>query len=190
MNTGLISTRYATALLDFAIEQNQQERVYSEIKTLLHAYSDVNNFREVLANPAIHVSEKRKLIHTACGGDISKPLEQFIDLLLKNKREERLQYIALRFLELYRKKFGILNGALITATKVDKPTYNRLKSFIESKTGETLELERQTDASILGGFILQVGDDRLDASVSRQLLRIKNEWDETDINKKISKQKE
>ncbi|HBK41966.1 MAG TPA: F0F1 ATP synthase subunit delta, partial [Porphyromonadaceae bacterium] len=46
MNTGLISTRYATALLDFAVEQNLQERVYSEIKTLLHMYSEVSNFRE------------------------------------------------------------------------------------------------------------------------------------------------
>jgi len=102
MNTGLISTRYATALLDFAVEQNLQERVYSEIKMLLHMYSEVNNFREALANPAISIPEKRKLIHTASGESISKPLEQFIDLLLKNKREERLQYIALRFLELYR----------------------------------------------------------------------------------------
>jgi F-type H+-transporting ATPase subunit delta len=110
-------------------------------------------------------------------------LEQFIDLLLKNKREERLQYIALRFLELYRKKFNILSGTLITATKVDKPTYNRLKSFIESKTGETLELERLTDASILGGFILQIGDNRLDTSVSGQLLRIKSELKE--VNRKI-----
>lgn len=183
MNTGLISTRYATALLDFAVEQNLQERVYSEIKTLLHMYSEVSNFREALANPAISIPEKRKLIHTASGESISKPLEQFIDLLLKNKREERLQYIALRFLELYRKKFGILSGTLITATKVDKPTYNRLKSFIESKTGETLELERLTDASILGGFILQIGDNRLDTSVSGQLLRIKSELKE--VNRKI-----
>lgn len=183
MNTGLISTRYATALLDFAIEQNQQEKVYSEIKMLLHMYSDVDNFREALANPAIRSSEKKKLIHTASGGNVSKSLELFIDLLLKNKREERLQYIALRFLELYRKRFGILNGSLITATKVDRPTYDRLKSFIESKTGETLELERLTDASLLGGFILQIGDNRLDASVSGQLLRVKNELNE--INRKI-----
>lgn len=183
MNTGLISTRYATALLDFSIGQNQQEQVYSEIKMLLQMYSDMDEFRQALGNPAIRASEKRKLIHTASGGSISTSLEQFIDLVLKNKREERLQYIALRFLELYRKRFGILNGSLITATKVDRPTYDRLKSFIESKTGGTLELERLTDASILGGFILQIGDNRLDASVSGQLLRVKNELKE--INKKI-----
>lgn len=173
MNTGLISTRYATALLDYAIELNQQEQVYGEVKMLLHMYSQVENFRKTLTNPVVLKPEKKRLIQTASGVNISKALQQFIDLLLQNNREERLQYIILRFLELYRTRCGIVSGTLTTAVHPDEKTYKRIASLVEKKTGHTLELERQIDPSILGGFILQVGDFRWDASILTQLDKLK-----------------
>lgn len=182
MNTGLISTRYATALLDYAADQGEQEKVYAEVKMLVRMFQQVSRFGKVLEDVSVRNSEKRKLIHTAAGGEISHSMAQFVELLLKNKREDRLYNICLRYLELYRKKYSILRGTLTTATKVDKATYDRLKAFIEHKSGETLELERTIDPDILGGFVLQIGDDRIDASVSGQLKRIK-----TDLTSKMRK---
>lgn len=176
MNTGLISVRYATALFDFAKETKSVEKVYGEAKMLTLMFMKMGELRLVLDNPVLSVSEKRKLILNAAGGSTSLVFEQFTDLLLKNGREGQIQNIMLRFIDLYRKEKNIRYGKLTTAFEVDKDTEERLISLVTDKVGGTLELEKVVDPDILGGFMLEVEDVRWDASISGQLMRIKNEY--------------
>ena len=176
MNTGLISVRYATALFDFAVETKSVERVYGEANMLTHMFLKMGELRSVLDNPVLPQSEKRQLILNAAGGSTSKTFEHFTDLLLKNGRENQVQYIMLKYIDLYRKDKNILYGKLTTAFEVDKATEERLISLVTDKTGGTLELEKVVDPEILGGFMLEVEDVRWDASLSGQLTRIKNEY--------------
>ncbi|HBK32278.1 MAG TPA: ATP synthase F1 subunit delta [Porphyromonadaceae bacterium] len=178
MNTGLISTRYATALLDYAIERGEQDKVYEAVKMLSQMFWEVPRFGEALHNPILSPAEKKKLILTASGGEVSEAWDRFIDLLLENNRIEKLHYIALRFQDLYRDKNHILSATLTTAVDTDKSVYERLKSIIAKQTGGTVEMTQAVDPSIVGGFILQIGDNRWDASVASQLRRIKNELKE------------
>ena len=68
MNSGLVSTRYANALLDFAIELGEQEQVYARMKLLAHLFFEVPELKEIVQNPSIPAKEKKKIIVTACGG--------------------------------------------------------------------------------------------------------------------------
>lgn len=176
MNTGLISVRYATALLEFAKETNSVEAVYGEVKLLTLMFSKMGELRLVLENPVMPVAEKRKLILNAAGGKTSKTFEEFTELLLNNKREVQVQNIMLKFIDLYRAQKNIRYGKLTTALDVDAATEKRLISLVTDQVGGTLELEKVVDPEILGGFKLEVDNVRWDASISSQLKRIKNEY--------------
>ena len=176
MNTGLISVRYATALLDLAHETKSVEKVYGEAKLITLMFMKMGELRLVLENPVLQTSEKRQLILNAAGGKTSKAFEKFTDLLLKNNREAQIQNIMLKFIDLYRKQKNIRYGKLTTAFAVDEATEERLIALVTDKVGGTLELEKVVDPNILGGFMLEVDDVRWDASIAGQLTRIKNEY--------------
>jgi F-type H+-transporting ATPase subunit delta len=99
-----------------------------------------------------------------------------IDIILKNERETLLQYIALRFIELYREKFNIQYGKLITAVSIDEAKEQQLVARIQRITGSKLEIETVVDTDIIGGFVLNLGDYRRDASVQGELTRIRSRF--------------
>jgi F-type H+-transporting ATPase subunit delta len=176
MNTGLIPVRYATALLDFANVNNEQDRVYTEVKAVVQSFFQFSRLRTALDNPVLAIAEKRKIIILSAGGKVSKSFERFLDLILENNRENHLQEIALKFITLYRKQKNIHYGKLITATPVNAATEKRLMSMVENTTGGTVEMEKIIDPEILGGFLFEVDFVRWDASVSGQLRRIRQEY--------------
>ena len=176
MNTGLIAGRYATALLGFAEEKKSAELVYKEAKTVTSQYLLVPELRSALESPVLPESEKQKIIYAAAGNKVSGTFEKFVGLVLDNKRENHLQNILLKYIDIYRKKQNIHYAKLITALPVDKSTENRLMNLVHENTGGTVEFEKHTDKEILGGFILEVDFLRWDASIYHQLQQIKNEY--------------
>jgi F-type H+-transporting ATPase subunit delta len=176
MNTGLIPVRYATALLDFASISDLQDRVYTEAKAVTKSYFQFSELRTVLDNPVLAKVEKRKIIILAAGGDICKPFEKFIDLLLENNREKHLLSIALKYIDLFRKQKNIHYGKLTTASSINAATEKKLMAMVENTTGGTIEMEKIIDPEILGGFLFEVDFVRWDASISGQLRRIKKEY--------------
>ena len=175
MNTGLISTRYATALLEYSVESNQQEAVYSELKFFLKVYGNVPELRQALQTHSIVKSEKKKIIIAACGGNIPSTLDEMLDLIIKNERQLLIDYIALRYIDLYRERFNIQHGKLVTAIPLDEKTKERFIKRIESIINKELEIETEVDPDIIGGFLLYLDDQRLDASISGKLNRIRSE---------------
>lgn len=176
MNTGLIPVRYATALLNYAGAGDVQKQVYLETQTLAAHFAQFAKLRAALDNPVLSVQDKRKLIITASGTSVSAAFERFLDLVLQNNREAHLQEIALKYIDLYRKKNNIFYGKLTTATTINAETEKKLMVLIETTTGGTIEMEKVVDPEIIGGFQFEVDFVRWDASVSGQLRRIRNEY--------------
>lgn len=183
MNIGLIPARYAAALLNFAQEKSLQDKVYDEVKMITHFFTSHKDLRTMLENPVLDKTQKRKIMITAAGIEVSSVLEKFVDLLLENNREMFLKEIALKYTELYRHGKEILHGRLITAVEVDKSTEKNLISLVEKNIRGTLELEKVIDPTIIGGFQLEVDSVRWDASIKNQLTKIRNEYIER--NKRI-----
>ncbi|SFK94486.1 F0F1 ATP synthase subunit delta [Proteiniphilum acetatigenes] len=176
MNTGLISSRYADSLLQYAVSLGQQEEVYDKMKLLSEMFMKMPRLRSAIINPSLPGREKKKILVTACGGGMPSSLSKMIDLILKNEREEALQYIALRFIDLYREKFDIQSGRLVTAISIDHETEQQLVTRIQKMVKTNVEMESVTDPGIIGGFILTLGDFRWDASISGELARIRNKF--------------
>ena len=125
MEVGILSMRYAKAIIEYAQEKGLEDRLYQEFLTLSHSFCEQPGLREALDNPVITTKEKLALVCTAADGDGKSTREfvRFITLVLRNRREGYLQFISLMYLDLYRKLKHIGTGKLITAVPVDAKTF-------------------------------------------------------------------
>ena len=176
MDKGLISTRYARSLLEYAITLDQQDEVYKSVKTLSEFFWDLPKLRVVLTNKSILLEERLKILHTAVGENMPSSLKEMANLIFLNEREDLIQYIILRYIELYRDRFKILHGKLVTAVPLEKEENNSIHKRIQKLVGENLELDPVVDPELIGGFVLHLDDYRWDASVSGELTRIKSQF--------------
>jgi F-type H+-transporting ATPase subunit delta len=176
MNTGLISSRYAYTLLEYAVASGQQNEVYTAMKIFSELFLQTRPLRRAIQNPSIALQDKKKIIVTACGNNVPASLDKMFDLILKNKREEMIRYIALRFIELYRERYHIQYGKLVTAVPIDPEREEQFINHIQKIVGGKLEVDPVVDPDIIGGFVLSLGDNRWDASISGELTRIRSKW--------------
>lgn len=157
MNTGIISSRYAKALLKLVDETGNGEAVYNQVS-------------QVLQNPDVMPSEWEP------------ELQKFVSLLVENRRTEYVKNIFHTFLDMYNASRGRKIACLKTA--VPAPYLEeKLKALLEEKLGGEVLLQASVDPGLIGGFVLTIDDQMLDASVSRQLEEIRGQF--LDKNKRI-----
>ena len=156
MNTGMIPSRYAKALYEYAGEKSATERVYGEMQRLAGSFAAEPALRRALDNPVLTPEQKSGLVYNAAGGDPSDELKRFVELVLSHKRMQLLHRMALDYMALYRRAHNISTGELQTAVAVDETTEQRLKEWIVSRTHGTVELRTLVRPDILGGFIFEM----------------------------------
>lgn len=174
MDIGVISVRYARALLKSATEKKVGELVYKDMLTLSESYVRVPQLRFTIDNPMLSKDKKKLLILTACGAEQQALTERFIDIVLSEDRESILQFMANSYITLYRQKKNVIRGRLITATAVSQVTEQKMRQMVESRTNGTVEFESEVDPDIIGGFILEYDTFRMDSSVKTKLKSILN----------------
>ena len=175
MDLGVISVRYARALLKCATGLKLEDQVYKEMQTLSRSFLEVPELRFTIDNPMLSKDKKLKLIVTACGENVGELTKKFVALVLKEDREKTLQFMAASYITLYRQQKNIIRGSLTTAAPVSKDTEDRMRRMVESKTKGTVEFKTEVDPNIIGGFILEYDTYRMDASVKSKLNKILTE---------------
>ena len=174
MDIGVISVRYARALLKSATDAKAEDAVYTEMQQLIKSYAEVPQLRPAIDNPMLSKAEKETLLLTAAGKKPSPLVKAFIALVLKEDRESVMLFIAHSYVTLYRQQKNVIRGRLITATAVTPATEQKMRKMVESKTNGTVEFETEVNPDIIGGFILEYDTYRMDASVKSKLNSILN----------------
>lgn len=186
MSDGTISVRYAKALIKFAMEQKSTDRVYAEMQSLRDVLMGVPELKSAICNPTLAEEVKLSLIKTSItNGEsiLSESTESFLKLVLKHGREDVLPLMAVSYISMYRAQNGILFTKLITATPINMHTVKRFEDIVHGLHKGTIEWGQTVDPEIEGGFILQINDKRLDASIAAQIRKVKKEL--IDKNKRI-----
>ena len=174
MDIGVISVRYARALLKSATDAKIEDAVYTEMQQLAKSYVEVPQLRFTIDNPMLSKDKKEALLLTAAGKKPSDLTKVFIQLVLKEDRESVMQFIANSYVTLYRQQKNVIRGRLITAAQVSSATEQKMRRMVESKTSGTVEFETEVNPDIIGGFILEYDTYRMDASVKSKLNSILN----------------
>ena len=169
MDIGVISVRYARALLKSATDAKIEDAVYAEMQQLAKSYVEVPQLRFTIDNPMLSKDKKEALLLTAVGEKPSDLTKTFIQLVLREDRERVMQFIANSYVTLYRQQKNVIRGRLITAAAVSPATEQKMRQMVEGKTNGTVEFESEVDPDIIGGFILEYDTYRMDASVKTKL---------------------
>jgi F-type H+-transporting ATPase subunit delta len=174
MNDSKISVRYSRAIFQSAVEKNILDKINQDM-ILISEVCKTPELKEFLANPVIVPSEKEAILHKMFEKNVEKTTLSLIDLIVKNGRETFLPAIARVFIRDTRRYNGITESVLTTAVKIDENIIKQIKDLISEVFKTKADLEEIVDSEILGGFILRIDDNYIDASLRNKLRMIKKE---------------
>ena len=175
MSNSRAAIRYAKAILDLAVDHKATDAVEKDMRSVVDTVSNSSELREMLASPVIKGSEKKQVLATIFSGGhaISDGL---IGMLVDNKRVSLLNEVAEKYIILNEKLKGEGVAFVTTAVPLTDDLEKKILQQVESMTGNKVVLENKIDESIVGGFILRVGDLQYDASISNKLNNLKREF--------------
>ncbi|HMM12946.1 MAG TPA: ATP synthase F1 subunit delta [Bacteroidales bacterium] len=174
MKSGILHKRYAQALYDIAVEQNQLERVQNDLK-LINQVMDENHreLRLPMINPTIPPAKKRRIFRDIFGQHIHPVTLTYFDILFRKGREKEIPGIAAQFEEVYLEHHNQVRVQLTTALPVDEATKQKIAALAAQKTTKTILIEEHTDPTIIGGFKIKIDDYLFDASIDTMLKRLR-----------------
>jgi F-type H+-transporting ATPase subunit delta len=186
MNNPRLATRYAKSIVDLAIEQNQLEVVYNDMKFVLRICKSNPDFVALLRSPIIKPNTKAKIIESITKERVSVLTSAFIKLLVVKTREINLPEIAGAFVDQYNAINNIHKVKITTAV----PMSDNLRESILSKVtagnaAGTIDLETAVNELLIGGFVLETEGKLLDASILRDLKDVKKQFLNNDYLHKI-----
>jgi F-type H+-transporting ATPase subunit delta len=170
------SHRYATSLIETAIEKNKLDKVSSDMVLLTDVLMDNRALGLMLENPVIRPEVKDKILKEIFSSKFDSDSMIFLSFVIEKKRENLLDSIAKRFLELRDEHLGIKRVKVTAPFKFSEDQVEKLKSKLEDILKKKIRLSFETDESLIGGFIAKAGDTMYDASVRHQLELLKKQF--------------
>ena len=177
MNTGIVSSRYASALLKFATGTGNEQKVYGQVLKLHAMLTASPQLRELIDNPmSVPDSKKMDLLVSALDGDaMAEELQRFIRLVMKKRRMKLFRFMLVSFIGQYRETHNIKTSRLITAIP-DPELERRISQIVKERKGDSVLFEHRIDPEIIGGFIFDIDGYRLDASTASQLKSVRRQF--------------
>jgi F-type H+-transporting ATPase subunit delta len=181
-----LATRYAKSLIDLAKERGELEKVYADMQWLYGVTKSNRDFVNLLRSPIIKGDTKKKILEAITAGNISELTASFNRLLITKGRESNLPEISSAFIRAYKESKGIHTVFLKTAAPVADSVKNAILEQVKKSSGfQHVELEEKVDESLIGGFVLQVDDQLVDASVAYDLKEISKQFRNNDFIYKL-----
>jgi F-type H+-transporting ATPase subunit delta len=176
MTNPRLAARYAKSLLDLAVEQNQLDAVYADMKWLQQVNKSNPDFVALLRSPIISSDKKDKIIDAIIGSKVSKLTMLFTNLLTTKTRESNMPEIVTAFIEQYNKLKNIQTVKLTTATAISEELKQSIVAKVRSSTSTAVEIETSVKEELIGGFKLEVGGTLIDASILRDLNDVRKQF--------------
>lgn len=160
---------YATSLFQLAEEQGKSQAVRDELKELAAFVAGNKEFADFLSNPTVGVDARKKAIEKAFRGRLSDIVVDTLQVLNRGNRMVLVGALAQTFAAMHEEHAGGIEVQVQTAVALSDKARERLHSAISRKTGKKPKIRESVEPSLLGGLVVRVGDDKLDASVARKL---------------------
>jgi F-type H+-transporting ATPase subunit delta len=148
--------------------------VHEALSDFAAAVEETPELREVLRNPQLEPAAKARIL-SDLAGDEDKLFANFLQLVAEKGRAGEIEQIAAEFERLLAREERRLNVELVTARELTDAEADEIIGQIEQAAGRKVEATRSVDPALIGGFVLQAGSYRADASVRGRLERLRQE---------------
>jgi F-type H+-transporting ATPase subunit delta len=163
-----VSFRYASSLLELAIEKKILDAVSKDMEFLKSAIQGNAQLRNLFSSPVVKPHAKIAIMEEIFSKGHPETTK-FLNFVIDKQREDFLLGIASKFLELRDEYNGFVNVLIKTVYEFDEEQKKRLKQKLENLLKKKVGFNFQIDKSLVGGFIAQVNDTVYDASLKHQL---------------------
>lgn len=153
------------------------EEVKDDMGMLLETIKGSPEFKQFLLSPVIQADKKASVLKVMFEGRVAELTQKFFELLAKNRREDNLRFIALEFIELYKKFKNITTVTLKTAVKVSDKVKQDILDKLARYTGGSIDLIEEVDEKLIGGFMVSIENTQYDATLLRVFNKLHKEFD-------------
>lgn len=167
--------RYAKAVLDLAKDQKSDQAVNDDMKSIANAVLESKDLSNMLQSPVVPIAVKKSALVTVFK-DINKLSVNLINTLIENRRIDILGDVAQKYNLLFDQQQGTQVAKVTSAVALTDDLKIQILAKVKELTGKDAEINNIIDESILGGFILRVGDIQYDASIAHKLSKLKREF--------------
>lgn len=180
-----LSQRYAKSILGLAIEQGKLDAIHKDVLLLDETISGHRDLALMLKSPVIHADKKLSVMSLIFKDKTDNITWKFIELVISKGREGQLLNFGKSFIEQYNVLKSISKVSITTAAELSDAVIQSIKENLGKVIPETnLEVSTHVDASLIGGFKLQYGDNLYDASIDKKLKNLKTQFlDESYVDK-------
>jgi F-type H+-transporting ATPase subunit delta len=173
MIEGSLSRRYTKALFQLARDGGQEEKIGQEVEQFYAAYSG-SDLQQVLTNPAFRIEARKKILNQVTASQqLSALTSHFLSLLLDRDRLPYLPGIVSCYRRLLNEAKGRIDAKVVSASAVEPERLAQLNDRLRSISGKEVVLQQETDASLLGGLLLELEGKIYDGSIRTQLENMK-----------------
>jgi F-type H+-transporting ATPase subunit delta len=160
---------YARAILDLAEEQGAAEDLAEELLAVAGLAESNPELADFLASPLVGTETRRQAIERFFRGRASDLLVDALQVIAGKGRLGFLPAIAVSYRREHRERRGIADAQVTSAAPLSPALRERLTRAIAARTGRTTQLVERVDPDLLGGLVVRIGDQKIDASVSHEL---------------------
>lgn len=176
MLTSKVAKRYAQGLLSFTQDSGNTEAVFVEMGDVAKTIANSRELQNFFASPIIDGKKKQSIAAEIFKG-FSPVTKNLITLIIKQGRESQMQNVAQEFINKVNEMNGVQRITLTSAAPLtDENQKNILKATDLINHDNKFDVKTVIDSSLLGGYILRVGDQQIDASVRSKLDKLKKEF--------------
>ncbi|UBM60462.1 ATP synthase F1 subunit delta [Marinilongibacter aquaticus] len=173
MSNAVVAYRYAKALIDLSIEQKVLNEVNADMKLFQSVAEENKEFMSVMANPIVRQDKKNKILKNIFEKNVHPVTFSIFKVLTKKNRESLILSISKEFQKLYNEINNIKHAIVTTVDDINATQRNEFLKILKDATGKDIELEERTDKSLIGGYILKIGDTQVDTSVKKRINDLK-----------------
>lgn len=176
MTSKKVARRYSLALFELTEETKLTDKVVKDFSDLIRTIDKSKELKLFLKTPIINSYKKGEVLGEMFKGKVQDLTFKFINILAKKEREDYLYDIAKDFLNLVDEKRSIVKVKINTASKILDKDKKAIENKLSMYTGKTIKASYDVDKTIIGGFVAQVSDMVIDASIVRQLQLLRQEF--------------
>jgi F-type H+-transporting ATPase subunit delta len=168
-----ITTPYADAFLQVCQASGELETAIQQSRELLDLWHSCEDFREAMGSPVLEVDAKKAALVKMFGDQLCPSFLNLLKLLTDRQRIPILDSVLERVIELYREQNNIALATVTSATPLSQEQRSQLEAKARAVAGtDKVEIDEQLDPSLIGGFVLKVGSQVIDASLAGQVRRL------------------
>lgn len=168
-----LAGRYASALFDLAREQKQIDSVGRSLDALNQALADSKDFSELVDSPLVSRKEANRAFSAIAPQLGLDPITaNFLGVLARNGRKNQLRPVIRAFRRLAAEHRGETTADVVTARPLNDDQVAQLKTQLRARAGRDVTIDAQVDPNILGGIVVKLGSQMIDASIRTKLNRL------------------